>query len=146
MADTQSFRLIGKLDIEDIPLNNVNGQNIVYWEDVQLVFPGVKHVKNGKVAVTMMRDSHENIIKPDRIKHCPNVVLEVVLSTTVQHVHVDFPIMSTPNPGFESTVLHELGGLRDQGHTTQEFVKQVLKDAQEIKDRLILVQNKTEAI
>ncbi|KAI8606157.1 hypothetical protein EDD21DRAFT_349318 [Dissophora ornata] len=145
MEDAQSFRLIAKLDIEDIPLNNVNGQNIVYWEDIQPVFPGVKYVKNGKVAVTMMRDSDENIIKPDRIKHCPNVVLEVVLSTTVQHVHVDPPI-STTNPGFESTVLHQLGGIYDQGHTTQDIVKQVLKGVQEANDRLILIQSKTEAI
>ncbi|KAI8594416.1 hypothetical protein EDD21DRAFT_449399 [Dissophora ornata] len=58
MEDTQSFRLIGKSDIEKIPLDNVNGQNIVYWEDIQQVFPGVKYVKNGEVAVTMMRDSH----------------------------------------------------------------------------------------
>ncbi|KAI8596728.1 hypothetical protein EDD21DRAFT_357890 [Dissophora ornata] len=145
MEDTQSFRLIGK-DIVDIPLVNVNGQNIVYWDDIQEVFPGVKYVKNGEVTITKMRDSHENRIKPDRIKHCPNVVLEVVLSTTVKHVHVDSPIRSTSNPGFESTVLHQLGGLYDQGHTTQEFVKQVLKDAQEIKDRLILIQSKTEAI
>ncbi|KAI8597044.1 hypothetical protein EDD21DRAFT_229367 [Dissophora ornata] len=145
MVNTQSFCETGK-GIINIPLYNFNGQNIVYWEDVQRVFTGVKYVKNGNDAVNMMRDSQENLIKPDRIKHCPNVVLEVVLSTTVQYVHVDSPIRSTSNPGFESTVLHELGGLRDQGHTTQEFVKQVLKDAQEIKDRLILVQSKTEAI
>ncbi|KAI8604594.1 hypothetical protein EDD21DRAFT_411928 [Dissophora ornata] len=145
MADTQSFRLIGQLDIEKIPLSNINGQNIVYWSDIQQIFPGVKHLKNGDVAVTMMRDSQENIIKPDRIKHCPNVVLEVVLSTAVKHVHVDSP-MSTTNPGLDDTVLHKLDGLYDQGHVTQEIVKQVLKDAQDIKDRLILIQSKTEAI
>ncbi|KAI8598112.1 hypothetical protein EDD21DRAFT_356660 [Dissophora ornata] len=71
------------------------------------------------------------LIRPDRIKYCPNVVLEVVLSTTVKHVHVDSPI-STPNPGFESTVLHKLD--------------EVLKRVQEANDRLILIQSKTEAI
>ncbi|KAI8596099.1 hypothetical protein EDD21DRAFT_448106, partial [Dissophora ornata] len=146
MEDTQSFRLTGESEIEKIRLVNVNGQNIIYWDEIQDVFPGVKYVKNGEVAVAKMRDSDENRIKPHRIKHCPNVVLDVVLSATVKHVHVDSPIISTPNPGFESTVLHQLGGLHDQGHTTQEFVKQVLKDAQEIKDRLILIQSKTEAI
>ncbi|KAI8598054.1 hypothetical protein EDD21DRAFT_407131 [Dissophora ornata] len=135
MADTQSFRLTGKLDVENIPLDNVNGQNIIYWEDIKEVFPGVKYVKNGEQTVTKMRDSHQNRIEPHRIKHCPNVVLEVVLSP-----------MSTPNPEFEGTVLHKLDGLHDQGQTTQEFVKQVLRDAQEIKDRLILIQSKTEAI
>ncbi|KAI8603001.1 hypothetical protein EDD21DRAFT_425512 [Dissophora ornata] len=110
MEDTQSFRLIGNLDIENIPLDNVNGQNIVYWENIQRVFPGVKYVKNGKVSVNMMKDSHQIRIEPNCIEYCPNVVLDVVLSTTIKHVH------------------------------------QVLKDAQEIKDRLILIQSKTEAI
>ncbi|KAF8922783.1 hypothetical protein BGZ58_003794, partial [Dissophora ornata] len=96
MEDTQSFRLIGKSDIEKIPLDNVNGQNIVYWEDIQQVFPGVKYVKNGEVAVTMMRDSHRIRMVPYCIKHSPNVVLEVVLSTTVKQVHVNSP-MSTLN-------------------------------------------------
>ncbi|KAF9176301.1 hypothetical protein BGZ49_006423, partial [Haplosporangium sp. Z 27] len=49
-------------------------------------------------------------------------------------------------PGFESTVLCKLDGLHDQGHSTQEIAKQVLKEIQEIKDRLILIQSKTEAI
>ncbi|KAF8971967.1 hypothetical protein BGZ46_010199 [Entomortierella lignicola] len=49
-------------------------------------------------------------------------------------------------PGFESTVLYKLDGLHDQGHMTQEIAKQVLKEIQEIKDRLILIQSKTEAI
>ncbi|KAI8599882.1 hypothetical protein EDD21DRAFT_432071, partial [Dissophora ornata] len=145
MVDTQSFRLIGELDIEKIPLRNVNGQNIVYWWDIQQVFPGIKHVKNGEVAVTMMRDSHQNIIEPHCIEHCPNVVLEVVLSTTVKHVHVDSP-MSTPNPEFESTILHKLHGIHDQVDMTQRIAQEVLELAKQMNDRLILIQSKTEAI
>ncbi|KAI8594932.1 hypothetical protein EDD21DRAFT_409466, partial [Dissophora ornata] len=121
MEDTQSFRLTGESDIEKIRLVNVNGQNIIYWDEIQDVFPGVKYVKNGEVTVAKMRDSDENRIKPHRIKHCPNVVLDVVLS----------PI-STPNPGFEGTVIHKLD--------------EVLKRVQEANDRLILIQSKTEAI
>jgi hypothetical protein len=56
MEETQSFRLIGNKDIEVIPCDLVAGQSRVYWEDIEQVFPGVKHVKNGKVIVTMMRD------------------------------------------------------------------------------------------
>ncbi|KAI8597523.1 hypothetical protein EDD21DRAFT_446956 [Dissophora ornata] len=120
MVEAQSFRLIGKSDIEKLPLCNVNGENIIYWEDIQQVFPGVKHVKNGEFTVSMMRDSHQVRIVPNCIKHCPNVVLEVVLSTAVQ--------------------------LGNQGHMALEIAKQVLKDEQDIKDRLILIQSKTEAI
>ncbi|KAI8597484.1 hypothetical protein EDD21DRAFT_407566 [Dissophora ornata] len=102
-------------------------QNAAFFKQ-NIVFPGVKYVKNGEVTVTKMTDSHQNRIKPDRIKHCPNVVLEVVLSP-----------MSTPNPGFEGVALHQLGGI-------QESVKQVSKGVQDANDRLILIQSKTEAI
>ncbi|KAI8596822.1 hypothetical protein EDD21DRAFT_236094, partial [Dissophora ornata] len=135
MEDTQSFRLIGKLDIENIPLDNVNGQNIIYWEDIKEVFPGVKYVKNGERTVTKMRDSHQNRIEPHRIKHCPKVVLEVVLSP-----------MSITNPGFEGTVLHKLDGLHDQGDMTQRIAQEVWELAKQMNDRLILIQRKTEAI
>ncbi|KAI8597645.1 hypothetical protein EDD21DRAFT_436702, partial [Dissophora ornata] len=135
MVDTQSFRLTGKPDIIKIPLANVNGQNIVYWEDIQEFFPGVKYVNNGEVAITKMRGSNQKRIVPNCIKHCPNVVLEVVLSPT-----------STPIPGFEGTVIHNLNGLQDQGDTTQKIVKEVWELAKQMNDRSILIQSKTEAI
>ncbi|KAI8603003.1 hypothetical protein EDD21DRAFT_403198 [Dissophora ornata] len=189
MEDTQSFRLIGDLDIENIPLDNVNGQNIIYWENIQQVFPGVKYVKSGKVAVNMM-DSHQIRMVPYCIQHYPNVVLEVVLSTTIKHVHVD-STMSTPltpvlastedkvvedlrltpplgdtaisditaskygknkitpmiaKPEFESTVLHKLDGLHNQGGMTQRIAQEVWELAKQMNDRLILIQSKTEAI
>ncbi|KAF9176809.1 hypothetical protein BGZ51_009621 [Haplosporangium sp. Z 767] len=49
-------------------------------------------------------------------------------------------------PGFERTVINKLDGLHVQGLITQEIVRQVLKEMQEIKDRLILIESKTEAI
>ncbi|KAI8598832.1 hypothetical protein EDD21DRAFT_406513 [Dissophora ornata] len=145
MVDTQSFRLTGESRIRKIPLYNVNGQNIVYWSDIQQVFREVQHVENGEVTVTMMKDSHGRIIEPFRIEHCPNVVLEVFLSTTVKHVHVDSPMPIT-NPGFEGTVLHKLDGLHDQGDVTQRIAQEVWELAKQMNDRLILIQSKTEAI
>lgn len=58
MEDTQSFCLIGSMDIEEIPCERIDGQNIIFWEDIEQVFPGVKHIKNGKVTINMMRDSN----------------------------------------------------------------------------------------
>ncbi|KAF8900357.1 hypothetical protein BGZ58_006879, partial [Dissophora ornata] len=105
---------------------------------------------------------------PYCIQHYPNVVLEVVLSTTIKHVHVD-STMSTPltpvlastedkvvedlrltpplgdtaisditaskygknkitpmisKPEFESTVLHKLDGLHNQGGMTQRIAQE----------------------
>ncbi|KAF9079974.1 hypothetical protein BGX27_005821, partial [Mortierella sp. AM989] len=95
MVEIQLFRLIRTTEIEKIPIHNVDGQKFVYWDDIEQIFPEVKHVENDEVAVTLMRDSEGNRIKPHRIKHCPGVVLDVVLSTTVEPIHVDSPIATT---------------------------------------------------
>lgn len=55
---TQEFRLNGKENTEEILCDFVDGQYVVYWEDIEQVFPEVKQVKNGKVTVTMMRDTN----------------------------------------------------------------------------------------
>ncbi|KAF9274072.1 hypothetical protein BGZ88_003297 [Linnemannia elongata] len=85
MEETQSFRLIGTTDIEEIACYRVGEQSVVYWEDVEQVFPYVKHVKNGNVTASMVRDSLGVRISPHCIKHYPGVVLDVVLSTTPKH-------------------------------------------------------------
>ncbi|KAF9284702.1 hypothetical protein BGZ88_009832 [Linnemannia elongata] len=95
MEVTQSFRLIGSKDIEDIPCGHIAGQYVVYWEDIEQVFPGVKHIKNGNVTVTMMRDPNRLRIVPHCIKHYPGVVLDVVLSSAADHVHVDSPMATS---------------------------------------------------
>ncbi|KAF9359773.1 hypothetical protein BGX34_008158, partial [Mortierella sp. NVP85] len=82
METTQSFRLAGGTDIEEISCDHVNGQTIIYWEDIEQVFPGVKHVKNGNATIKLLRDSNENRIIPHRIKHHPGVILDVVISTS----------------------------------------------------------------
>ncbi|KAF9199983.1 hypothetical protein BGZ49_009821, partial [Haplosporangium sp. Z 27] len=67
-----------------------------------------------------------------------------------EHIPVDYlksadTIMST-KPGFERAVINKLDRIHEQGRTTQGIVRQVLKETQEIQDRLILIQRKTEAI
>ncbi|KAF9273632.1 hypothetical protein BGZ74_004701, partial [Mortierella antarctica] len=52
----------------------------------------------------------------------------------------------TATPGIESIIINKLDGLHDQGHLTQQIVRQVLEETQQIKDRLTLIQSKTEAI
>lgn len=57
---TQSFRLLGTMRIEDIPCDSVNGQYIIYWDDIEQVFPDVRHIRNGKVVVSFLRDPNRN--------------------------------------------------------------------------------------
>ncbi|KAF8945904.1 hypothetical protein BGZ52_009201, partial [Haplosporangium bisporale] len=77
MEETQSFRLNGTTEIVRIPIQHVDGQNVVYWKSIEKVFPGVKCVKNGDVAV------------PHCIKYFPGVVLDIVFSSADEYLHVD---------------------------------------------------------
>ncbi|KAF9349938.1 hypothetical protein BGX34_001492, partial [Mortierella sp. NVP85] len=82
MVTTQSFRLAGKPGLKDIICDQVDGENVVFWEDIEQVFPGVKYITNGNTVIGLMRDSNRKRITPQCIKHYPGVVLDVVLSTT----------------------------------------------------------------
>jgi hypothetical protein len=57
MVTTQSFRLLGKLDTNDIACEQVDEENVVFWEDIEQVFPGVKYIANGNTVINMMRGS-----------------------------------------------------------------------------------------
>jgi hypothetical protein len=50
--------LIGTSDIKNIPCDHLDGQGIVYWDDIEQVFPGVKYVERGNVAINLLRDSN----------------------------------------------------------------------------------------
>ncbi|KAF9536661.1 hypothetical protein EC957_010172 [Mortierella hygrophila] len=89
MEDTQSFRLIGEMEIMEITISHIGGQNIVLWEDIEQVFPGVTHVQSGNVTINRLKDSDGNRIVPQRITHRLSIVLDVVLSSTVEYVPVD---------------------------------------------------------
>jgi hypothetical protein len=60
MEETQLFRLSGTDTVEIIPCDDVNGQTVIFWEDIEQVFPAVKHVKSGGAAVKLLRDSSRN--------------------------------------------------------------------------------------
>ncbi|KAF9308110.1 hypothetical protein BGZ91_007961, partial [Linnemannia elongata] len=85
MEDTQSFHLIETTDTVEITLHRVGEQNIVYREDIERVFPGVKRVRNGSSAIKFLRGSdHQSI------NSCSRSVLDVILSTSVQ------PVLANP--------------------------------------------------
>ncbi|KAF9944544.1 hypothetical protein BGZ72_002240, partial [Mortierella alpina] len=75
--DAQPFRLTGTREIVTIPIQHADGQNLVCWEAIEQVFPGVKSVSHGDVQVSRY------------IKHVSDVVLRVTLSNPTDHVRVD---------------------------------------------------------
>ena len=61
MEETQSFRLNGTAEVVKIPIQHVDGQNVVDWDDIKQVFPGIQYVRNGDVSVNMMKDSNRRM-------------------------------------------------------------------------------------
>jgi len=59
MDQTQSFRLIETLDTVEITLNHVEGQNMVSWENIEHVFPGVHRIHNGSSVIKLHRSSSQ---------------------------------------------------------------------------------------
>jgi hypothetical protein len=59
MEGAQPFRLTGSTTVK-IPCDHIDGRSVIYWEDIEQVFPGVTHVMNGEAIVKLMRDSNRN--------------------------------------------------------------------------------------
>ncbi|KAK3817630.1 MAG: hypothetical protein J3Q66DRAFT_431263 [Benniella sp.] len=82
MEEMQTFRLPGTTAVKKIPCDQVDGQSVIYWEDIEHFFAGVKHVMNGEAFVKLLRDSNRNRVVPHCIEHHPGVVLDIVLSSS----------------------------------------------------------------
>ncbi|KAG0300365.1 hypothetical protein BGZ98_009243 [Dissophora globulifera] len=83
MQDTQSFRIASDMaNIETMNVDNVDGENIIYWEDIEQVFQGVQYIRSGDTIVKLLRDRNGNRYVPHRIGHYPGIVLDVVMPTT----------------------------------------------------------------
>ncbi|KAF9343823.1 hypothetical protein BGX34_006334, partial [Mortierella sp. NVP85] len=85
MDDTQHFRLAGTTSLKKIPYEHVDGQNVIFWEDIKQVFPGVEHIECDGVVANLLRDSNHKRIEPECIKYRPGVVLDVVLSSSYEN-------------------------------------------------------------
>ncbi|OAQ29440.1 RNI-like protein [Linnemannia elongata AG-77] len=109
MDETQSFRIAGTSDVKNIDVDTVNGQSVIYWEDIEQVFPRVGHICNGSSVVKLVRDSKRARIVPHCIKHYPGVVLDVVLATGANCIHEDSSVATSrlaPTNGQVETPIH----------------------------------------
>ena len=55
MDETQHFRLAGTTAVVKIDYEQVDGQNVIYWEDIELAFPGVRQVKCEDLIIRPLR-------------------------------------------------------------------------------------------
>jgi hypothetical protein len=59
MAEFQSFRIAGTTtETENIDVDTINGLNVIFWEDIEQVFPRVQHIRKGSSVVKLLRDSN----------------------------------------------------------------------------------------
>ncbi|KAG0222218.1 hypothetical protein B0O80DRAFT_429029 [Mortierella sp. GBAus27b] len=82
MEATQDFRLYGTMRTKAIPCGLHGDLRVIYWEDIEQVFPGVQYIKSNGVTVSMVRDLQGVRIVPHYVKHHPGTVLVVYLSST----------------------------------------------------------------
>ncbi|CAO3568623.1 unnamed protein product [Mortierella alpina] len=99
MDQTQSFRLIGTTQIVTVPVLHVGGQNVVSWESIEQVFPGVKCVKNGDVA------TFENAFIDTSVGILSAVVTR---NSAVTLGHCDAPIDSPADSSSEDKFIKDL--------------------------------------
>ncbi|KAI9242150.1 MAG: hypothetical protein BYD32DRAFT_457195 [Podila humilis] len=93
MQETQPFGIAGTTsDIKNIDVNNFNEQNVIRWEDIEQIFPGVEHICNG---CSVVRNSNGVRVVPYRFKHCPGAVLDVFSAPSVHHARIDFPVATS---------------------------------------------------
>ncbi|KAI8358916.1 hypothetical protein B0O80DRAFT_526665 [Mortierella sp. GBAus27b] len=130
MEATQSFRLAGTTDVLEIPCDQVDGQNVIYWDEITDIFPGAQYIKNGNIIVKKIRESISDRNKPQHIKHYPGVVLDVVLfasgapsksdAVSSQAVHSRIPGSCT-TPHVNGSVVEDLQVTtsRDGGQVVQ---------------------------
>ncbi|CAO3568668.1 unnamed protein product [Mortierella alpina] len=152
MDQTQSFCLVGTTAIVEIPTQHIDGQNVGYWENIERLFPGVRYVRNGEVSVTVEKDSEGQRLIPSRILHCPKAVLDVVLSTAVDHIHAAYSAAPVPmglgdaadgasnaDEAVDALQVTAVGSVSEARPSFQPIVKLASKKAQvfEIEQQLI---------
>ncbi|KAI8359009.1 hypothetical protein B0O80DRAFT_259908 [Mortierella sp. GBAus27b] len=132
MEATQSFRLVGNTDILEIPCDQDDGHNVIYWRDILDAFPGAQYVKKGNVLIKRLRDTDTDRNKPERIKHYPGVILDVVVPplsasdpTTSSAAHSNVPAFcdrtsdlsgTSAEPPIDDNIIEELEIMASNGN------------------------------
>ncbi|KAI8597269.1 hypothetical protein EDD21DRAFT_222672 [Dissophora ornata] len=113
MKETQSFRLTGTVEVEKIPIQHVSGENFIFWDDIEQVFPRVQYIKNAGTITAMVKDCNGTRAIPYRIKHYPGVILDVVLSTDAKYARFDSPMTPPTLTGVDAPTNDRVESLID---------------------------------
>ncbi|KAG0220849.1 hypothetical protein BGX31_010459 [Mortierella sp. GBA43] len=121
---TQSFRLHGGGPVLNLPCDQDDGQIVIYWYEIDDVFPGAQYIRNGNNIVRKLRDTGPNGDKPQRILYHPGVILDVVVSDSVTS---NPPVSSqTSGPSGTSMDDHNVGNSGVDMSDTRTQIEQLL--------------------
>ncbi|KAI8358930.1 hypothetical protein B0O80DRAFT_423936 [Mortierella sp. GBAus27b] len=113
MDAIQSFRLAGSTDILDIPCDQEDGQNVIFWREITDVFPGAQFIKNGNTVVKKNWKSGADGSKPHHINHYPGVILDVVLIAPAASDSAAAPAMQSKMSATNDPTSHPTDSIMD---------------------------------
>ncbi|KAF9965767.1 hypothetical protein BGZ70_004153 [Mortierella alpina] len=161
MENTQLFRLNGEPDIKKIDCDQADGQNVVYWDDIQQLFPGVRYIMNDESLVKIMKDSSGRRATTDiqrqlatvmehvsQSSHTLNTaaIMELINPRLVSTASVSTASAVADDPHFRDYIVADVDGLALTAGEIKSMVVEVLQNQQLMMDRLALIQRKAEAI
>ncbi|KAG0215466.1 hypothetical protein BGX31_000832, partial [Mortierella sp. GBA43] len=125
MEPTQQFRLAGSADILEIPCDQDDGQIVICWDDILEAFPDVQYIKNGDTSVSVLKDPGPDGNKPARIKHHPDMILDIITSKSIQ---------VTSEPVESSMLAPKLKATSDQTNNVADSVPEPIAHVDVIND------------
>jgi len=58
MEKNQAFRVAESAnEIEYLAVDHVQGHDVIFWREIQEVFPKVKHVRHGRVVLSKLKEA-----------------------------------------------------------------------------------------
>lgn len=72
-----------RLEHLEVIYHTQSGQNVVFMDDIESLFPGFTALKKGPVTITKARDADYKYINPPCIRYQPDTALEVVVREAV---------------------------------------------------------------
>ncbi|KAH7053661.1 hypothetical protein BKA57DRAFT_257845 [Linnemannia elongata] len=88
-----------RLEHLEVIYHTQSGQNVVFMDDIESLFPGFTALKKGPVTITKARDADYKYINPPCIRYQPDTALEVVVREAVTSTINSAAAQSPPSSG-----------------------------------------------
>ncbi|KAF9922854.1 hypothetical protein FBU30_007020, partial [Linnemannia zychae] len=97
----------GTLEYLEATQHTPSGQNVIFIDDIESLFPGFAALRKGPVTVTKARDANYKYINPPCIRYQPDTTLDVVIKEDVSSIVVESTAILSPSFSPKSISLNE---------------------------------------